>query len=114
MCILRTFLGLGLFLMFLWRIKSLRKSWNQLTAYFKYAQPIRKIIYTTNTVEGFNRQLRKITKSKAVFPNEDALLKLIWLVSQNILKKWTSPLQKWALTAQQPEGSAKLVIYPFP
>jgi transposase-like protein len=82
-------------------IKSWRKNWDQLTAYFKYAQPIRKIIYTTNTVEGFNRQLRKITKSKAVFPNEDALLKLIWLVSQNILKKWTSPLQKWALTAQQ-------------
>jgi len=64
-------------------------------------QPIRKVIYTTNTVEGFNRQLRKITKTKAVFPNEDALLKLVWLVAQNILKKWTSPLQKWALTAQQ-------------
>jgi transposase-like protein len=82
-------------------IKSWRTNWEQLTAYFKYAQSILKIIYTTNTVEGFNRQLRKITKSKAVFPNEDALLKLIWLVAQNILKKWTSPLQKWALTAQQ-------------
>lgn len=82
-------------------IKSWRANWEELTAYFKYAQPIRKIIYTTNTVEGFNRQLRKITKSKAVFPNEDALLKLVWLIAQNILKKWTSPLQKWALTAQQ-------------
>ena len=82
-------------------IKSWRANREELTAYFKYAQPIRKIIYTTNTVEGFNRQLRKITKSKAVFPNEDALLKLVWLIAQNILKKWTSPLQKWALTAQQ-------------
>ncbi len=82
-------------------IKSWRKNWEELTAYFKYPQAIRKIIYTTNTVEGFNRQLRKITKTKAVFPNEDALLKLVWLVAQNILKKWTSPLQKWALTAQQ-------------
>lgn len=70
------------------------KNGEELTAYFKYAQPIRKIIYTTNTVEGFNRQLRKITKSKAVFPNEDALLKLIWLVSQNILKKWTLTTQQ--------------------
>ena len=82
-------------------IQSWRANWEELTAYFKYTKPIRKIIYTTNTVEGFNRQLRKVTKSKAVFPNEDALLKLIWLAAQNILKKWTSPLQNWALTAQQ-------------
>lgn len=81
-------------------IKSWRVNWEGLTAYFKYAQPIQKIIYTTNTVEGFNRQLRQITKSKAVFLNQDALLKLVWLVAQNSLKKWTSPLQKWASTAQ--------------
>jgi putative transposase len=82
-------------------IKSWRKNWEELTSYFKYSAQIRRIIYTTNTVEGFNRQIRKITKSKAVFPNEDAVLKLIWLAAQNILKKWTSPLPKWALTAQQ-------------
>ena len=82
-------------------IKSWRKNWEELTSYFKYSSQIRRIIYTTNTVEGFNRQIRKITKSKAVFPNEDAVLKLVWLAAQNIQKKWTSPLPKWALTAQQ-------------
>lgn len=82
-------------------IRSWRSNWEELTQYFKYTAAIRKVIYTTNTVEGYNRQIRKITKSKAVFPSDDALLKLVWLVSQNIMKKWTSPLQKWALTAQQ-------------
>lgn len=82
-------------------IKSWRKNWEELTAYFQYAQPIRKMIYTTNTVEGFNRQIRKITKSKAVFPSEDALMKLVWLVAQNVVEKWTMPISNWALTAQQ-------------
>lgn len=82
-------------------IRSWRKNWVELTAYFKYSRDIRRIIYTTNTVEGFNRQLRKITKSKAVMPSEDALMKLVWLVSQNIMKKWTSPIPKWGLSIQQ-------------
>ena len=82
-------------------IRSWRNNWEELTAYFQYAQPIRKMIYTTNTVEGFNRQIRKVTKSKAVFPSEDALMKLVWLVSQNIIKKWSMPISNWALTAQQ-------------
>ena len=82
-------------------IKSWRSNWDELTAYFKYSAQIRKIIYTTNTVEGFNRQIRKITKSKGAFPSEDALLKLVWLASQNIIKKWSSALSNWALAAQQ-------------
>ncbi len=82
-------------------IKSWRSNWEELTAYFKYSAQIRKIIYTTNTVEGFNRQIRKITKSKGAFPSEDALLKLVWLASQNIMKKWSSSLSNWALAAQQ-------------
>lgn len=82
-------------------LRSWRNNWDRLSTYFKYAQPIRRIIYTTNTVEGFNRQLRKITKSKAVFPNETALLKLVFLVSQNITAKWTMPLPGWALVVQQ-------------
>ena len=57
--------------------------------------------YTTNTVEGFNRQLRKVAKSKPVFPNDRAVLKMVFLASQNIMKKWTSPLPKWALIIQQ-------------
>ncbi len=82
-------------------ILSWRNNWEELTQYFKYPPDIRRIIYTTNTVEGFNRQLRKNTKSKGVFPNERALLKIMYLVSQQIMKKWTSPLSNWALSAQQ-------------
>ena len=82
-------------------VKSWRSNWEQLTAYFKYSAPIRKVIYTTNTVEGFNRQIRKVTKSKGAFPSEDALLKLVWLASQNAIKKWTAALSNWALAAQQ-------------
>ena len=82
-------------------IKSWRSNWDELTAYFKYSAAIRKVIYTTNTVEGFNRQIRKITKSKGAFPSEDALMKLVWLISQNITRKWTSVLANWALAAQQ-------------
>lgn len=62
---------------------------------------IRRIIYTTNTVEGFNRQLRKVTKAKAVFPNDTALMKLVFLAAQHITAKWTQPLHNWALVIQQ-------------
>ncbi len=82
-------------------ILSWRNNWERLSQYFKYPYQIRRIIYTTNTVEGFNRQIRKITKSKGVFPNDTALLKLIYLVTQNIMAKWTAPIQKWALVIQQ-------------
>jgi len=82
-------------------IRSWRNNWERLSQYFKYGSQIRRIVYTTNTVEGFNRQLRKVTKSKSVFPNDRALLKMVFLASQNIMKKWTSPIQKWALVVQQ-------------
>jgi transposase-like protein len=80
---------------------SWRNNWEELSQYFKYPPDIRRIIYTTNTVEGFNRQLRKVTKSKGVFPNEQALLKMIFLAATDIMKKWTSVISNWALTAQQ-------------
>jgi len=82
-------------------ILSWRNNWEQLSQYFKYPPDIRRIIYTTNTVEGFNRQLRKVTKSKGVFPNEQALMKMIFLASQDIQKKWTMSISNWALSAQQ-------------
>jgi transposase-like protein len=62
---------------------------------------IRKMIYTTNTIEGFHRQVRKVTKTKGAFPTDMALLKLIYLAYKNIRKKWTSPLQNWSLTVSQ-------------
>ena len=80
---------------------SWERNWDKLTAYFAYDEQIRKLIYTTNAVEGFHRQVRKVTKTKGVFPNDMALMKLIYLAVLNISKKWTQPLHNWALTAGQ-------------
>lgn len=82
-------------------IKSWRNNWDKLSTYFAYTPNVRKLIYTTNTVEGYHRQVRKITKTKGAFTSETALLKLIYLATRNIAKKWTMPLQSWALTVQQ-------------
>jgi len=82
-------------------IASWRDNWEKLTTYFQYTAPIRKLIYTTNAVEGYHRQLRKVTKTKGAFTSDMALLKLVYLATKNIEKKWTSPLQNWALTVQQ-------------
>ena len=82
-------------------LRSWKNNWERLSQYFKFGSEIRRMVYTTNTVEGFNRQLRKVTKSKPVFPNDRAVLKMVFLASQNIMKKWTSPMPKWALIIQQ-------------
>jgi transposase-like protein len=82
-------------------IKSWQDNWHKLSTYFKYTEDIRRIIYTTNTIEGFHRQVRKVTKNKGVFPSDDALLKLVYLAYKNISKKWTQPLQNWSLTVSQ-------------
>ena len=82
-------------------IKSWRDKWDNLTHYFKYTADIRRIIYTTNTVEGYHRQVRKVTKTKGVFPNDDAIFKLVYLAYRNINKKWTMPIANWGQTAQQ-------------
>jgi transposase-like protein len=95
-------------------IKSWRTNWNKLSAYFKYEPAIRTLIYTTNTIEGFHRQVRKVTKTKGAFPSDMALLKLIYLAYRNIRKKWTHPLQNWGLTVSQLaiwfEGRLKLAL----
>lgn len=82
-------------------IKSWRNNWHKLSTFFKYAGDIRRIIYTTNTIEGFHRQLRKVTKTKGAFTSDMALLKLVYLASERIAEKWTKPLPNWALTIQQ-------------
>ncbi len=82
-------------------IKSWRNNWDDLTTYFAYTPEIRKIIYTTNAVEGYHRQIRKVTKTKGAFTSETALLKLIYLAQQQIMKKWTTPIQNWAIKSQQ-------------
>ena len=82
-------------------IQSWQTHWEKLTTYFQYTAPIRKLIYTTNAVEGYHRQIRKVTKTKGAFTSDMALQKLAYLATRNIEKKWTSPLQNWSLTVQQ-------------
>ena len=82
-------------------IQSWENNWEKLTTYFQYTAPIRKLIYTTNAVEGYHRQIRKVTKSKGAFTSDMALLKLVYLATQNIEKKWTAPLHNWSSTVQQ-------------
>jgi putative transposase len=82
-------------------IDSWQRNWEKLSAYFKYPTDIRKLVYTTNTIEGYHRQIRKVTKSKGAFTSDMALLKLVYLASENIRKKWTHPLQNWSLTISQ-------------
>ena len=82
-------------------IRSWRANWLCLSSYFDYSPEIRRLIYTTNAVEGFHRQIRKVTKTKGPFTSDMALIKIIYLAYCQIKKKWTSPLQNWALTIQQ-------------
>lgn len=82
-------------------ISSWQTNWAKLTTYFKYPAGIRKLIYTTNTIEGYHRQIRKVTKNKGVFTSDMALLKLIYLATERIQQKWTMPLSNWAISASQ-------------
>ena len=82
-------------------VSSWRNNWPQLSTYFKYPPEIRKLIYTTNSIENFNRQLRKVTKSRSVFPTDDALFKLLYLAMVDATKKWTGKGWDWGLTLDQ-------------
>ena len=83
--------------------KSWRDNWVNLSTYFKYPEAVRRLIYTTNTIEGFNRQLRKVTKSKTVFPSDDSLLKMLYPAMMDITKKWTDHRQDWGQIHSQLE-----------
>ena len=83
--------------------KSWKEHWPTLSTYFKYPQEIRKVIYTTNAIEGFNRQLRKVTKAKTVFPSDDSLLKMLYLAMIDITKKWTGHRKDWGQIHSQLE-----------
>lgn len=82
-------------------IESWRKNWPRLSGYFHYNKDIRHIMYTTNIIEGFHRQLRTVTKSKGAFQSEDALMKLLFLVQENICAKWNKPVHNWNQTLAQ-------------
>lgn len=81
--------------------QSWRENWANLSTYFKYPQEVRRLIYTTNAIEGFNRQLRKVTKAKSVFPTYDSLLKMLYLAMMDITKKWTGRRQDWSVIHAQ-------------
>lgn len=76
-------------------LRSWRNNWHELATYFKYPQEIRTLIYTTNSIESYNRLLRKVTKSKSVFPSDDALHKSLYLATMDISEKWTQKIRNW-------------------
>ena len=82
-------------------IKSWHEHWDEIATMFKYPAPIRKIIYTTNAIENFNRQLRKVTKTKGAFVSDDALLKQLYLVTMQVTEKWTMPIPGWGNVLMQ-------------
>lgn len=82
---------------------SWKDNWANLSTYFKYPQEVRTLIYTTNAIEGFNRQLRKVTKNKGVFPTDDSLLKMLYLAMMDITKKWTGKRREWGQIYSQLE-----------
>lgn len=77
-------------------LRSWRNNWDELSTYFKYPQEIRTLIYTTNAMESYNRLLRKVTKSKGIFPSDDALHKSLYLATMDISDKWTQKIRGWS------------------
>lgn len=82
-------------------IRSWETHWEDLATMFEYPSEIRRLIYTTNSIEGYNRQLRKVTKTKGAFPTEQAARKLLFLVNRDITRKWTAPVPNWARIRNQ-------------
>jgi putative transposase len=89
-----------------------RKNWAELSTFFGFAPELRKVMYTTNMIEGYNRQLRKVTKGKSVFPTDQSLLKMLFLVTRDVQRKWTMRIAHWGQILTQLsivfEGRVKL------
>ena len=82
-------------------IKSWKENWNELTVFFDFPIEIRQIIYTTNLIENLNGKIRKYTKNKLSFPNDDAVLKSVYLALREASKKWTMPIRNWGMVLNQ-------------
>lgn len=80
---------------------SWRNNWSEISTFFKYPPEVRRVIYTTNIIESYHRQLRKVTKGKSIFPSDDALLKMLYLVTQDVTRKWTVRVRDWGLVLAQ-------------
>jgi putative transposase len=82
-------------------VRSWQNNWDDLATFFEFPKEIRRLIYTTNSVEGYHRQLRKVIKTKGSFPAEQSVRKLLYLATMNITRKWTAPIQNWPLILNQ-------------
>jgi len=82
-------------------IRSWENNWDDLATMFQFSKEIRRLIYTTNIIEAYNRQLRKVSKNRGVFPTDMAVRKLLWLAHRDIAKKWTMPIPNWASILNQ-------------
>jgi len=82
-------------------LRSWEDKWNELSAFYAYPEEVRRIIYTTNAVEGVHRQFRKVTKTTSIFPHEESLLKLLWLAQRDITKRWNLPVRNWGIILGQ-------------
>jgi transposase-like protein len=76
-------------------VRSWRTNWDEIATFFKYPPEIRKLIYTTNMIESYHRQLRKVTKGKSIFPSDESLLKMLYLATMDVTRKWTGRVQNW-------------------
>ena len=76
-------------------VRSWRTNWEEIATFFKYPPEIRKLIYTTNMIESYHRQLRKVTKGKSIFPTDESLLKMLYLATMDVTRKWTGRVQNW-------------------
>lgn len=76
-------------------ISNWEKNWEDVSSFFQFSEEIRRIMYTTNIIESLNRQYRKVTKTKSVFPNDQSLEKMLYLASENIARKWTRRYRGW-------------------
>ena len=77
-------------------VKSWRENWSEISTMYKYPPERRKLIYTTNAIENFNRQLRKATKTKGAFVSDNAAMKILYLTTMKVTEKWTQPIREWA------------------
>ena len=81
--------------------RSWETHWDDLSEFFKYPEEIRRVIYTTNAIESLNASLRKVTKNRAAFPDDDSIYKIMYLAISNASKKWTKPIKDWGLALNQ-------------
>lgn len=94
-------------------VRSWENNWNDLATFFAYTPEIRRLIYTTNPIEGYNRQLRKVTKTKGIFSTYESVRKILWLTHQDIVKKWTVPIPNWARILTRRVVCDQSISHPF-